>query len=94
MVEFYLEKGVHILSIYVRESGAQLDRIRLIPATAAFATLEAEKTAMRYGAFGLEEFGEERAGFHCVVELLSGASELGRCPPKPEPFSPVPCPAP
>lgn len=50
-VDFYLDKGVHTLSIYVRESGAQLDRIRLIPATAAFSTLEVEKTAMLYGAF-------------------------------------------
>jgi hypothetical protein len=50
-VRFTLFKGMHTVDVYLREDGAQLDRIQILPAVQFSQNLEVESSSMLSGAF-------------------------------------------
>jgi hypothetical protein len=50
-VRFTLAKGMHTIDVYLREDGAQLDKIKIMPAPMFSQNLEVESSSLLAGAF-------------------------------------------
>jgi hypothetical protein len=71
-VNVYLPRGAHTVSIYLREPGAQLDRVRLIPAPQAFIQMQVESSALMTGGFLVANDDQAQSGQYVFTPPGSG----------------------